>query len=170
MDQTGVPELSKPRKTAAELMSELEKDPAFLRRSAERQHRLDERQLKVDVALSPLIRNLNENGFPGSTLNEVVERNAPLPVNAVELLLACLPQLHEERSLESIIRTLGAASVTFDGRPLIECFQRSSDESVRWAVVNTIALTHPHSIDEWLNEKLRHEYWGKTLRELGFQK
>lgn len=153
--------------TAAELMAKLEADPSFQRHSAERDKRFRMRESEHKKILAPVIASLNAIGLQGETIEAIAEKNAPFSSSAVAILISYIQSINEERVLESLVRALCVAEMRFDGRTLADRFDQTSDESLKWAIANTIALTRPHSIEEWLAQKLRHRYWGKTLRELG---
>ena len=162
--------------SAEELMKQLQNDPEYLRQEAVREEkwrRLEEADARLE---KPILADLDSASFNGESIEAVVRNHTPLPKEAVEILLRWLRALNEEdlegrsghaRLAESVVRALAATRLSFDGRSLVDCFENTSDEGLKWAIANTIALTTPHSIDEWLSDKLQHGYWGKTLRELG---
>ena len=157
--------MSKQPKTAAELIAELQSDASYCaRRNQKDRHRLA-REQQYSKLLAPLLQSLSSVGLTGNSLEEIVQKYTPLPVSAVPILLSAIPETGDLRVKESIVRALGAASQPFDGRPLTKCFDQASDESLRWAILNTISVARPHSIDTWLLG-LRDTHWGKTLREL----
>lgn len=153
-------------KTAAELMAELLNKPEFQRKAAAREELRESRQARYDELLAPVIGQLGGLGLRGDSLQKIVELNAPLSVSAIDVLRNAIPCVKEARPRESIVRALGAASVPFDGRCLAECFDSTDDESLRWAIANTISMVKPHSIDAWVEEKLGHPTWGVAFRDL----
>ena len=155
--------------TAAELMAKLQSDPEYQRRTAEKERRLREREKTDRHVFEPCLAELLRLGFVGESVEDIVEQYSPLPETAVSELLSFLPELKDPRQIESVIRALGASARPFDGRPLTRCFESTDDEALKWAIANTIALAHPHSIDNWLSELRKSQYWDKTLHELGFE-
>lgn len=153
------------RQTAAELMAELQADPAFQAREAAAAQKRQAREQERTRLYAPLLSALDEIGIHGPSLQEVVQRFAPLPNRAVEILLAGLVDLDDPRAKETVIRALGAAKQPFDGRSLVDCYARTDDEGLKFAILNTIALARPHSIDEWLSA-MEHTSAGETLRNL----
>lgn len=158
-----------PTRPAEEVMRELARDPEFVRRQAakeEKRRRLDEYYTKL---AAPLLDQLSRRGFAAPSLEDVVERYAPLPGSAVEVLLSNLASCEDRRQCEELVHAIAAAKNRFDGRALVDCYERiRDDEAVRWVILNTIALTRPHSIDGWL-EKAKHDpYLRKTLLKLGY--
>jgi hypothetical protein len=156
--------------TAAELMAKLQGDPAFRSRETARDRKRQERQDAYDRELAPFLAELNRRGFPGASLNEIVEKHSPFAPSAIEVLLSSLSEISHPRMLESVIRALGAAKEPFDGRQLAACFDAADDEALKWAIANTIALVRPHSIDDWMTHILKNPYWNETFRGLGLEK
>ena len=154
--------------TAAELMAKLKADPEFQQREAAKDRARDERRKALDELLKPFLSELHALGLHGDSLHEIVKAHSPIPAEGVDILLSALAALSDPRQLESVVRALGAAETIFDGRPLVRCFEATNDDALKWAIANTIALTHPHSIDDWLSELCKSPYWAKTLRDLGF--
>ena len=93
---------------------------------------------------------------------------APLPVDAIEILRSALPQLDDAGLKESVVRAMGTAKQPFDGRPLVTCFQQTNDEGLKFAILNTIALATPYSIDDGL-ARIRNTTQGETLRNRSIQ-
>lgn len=159
--------MSKERRiTAAELMEKLQADSHFQDREAEKDRARQQRQWSYDESMRPYLTRLHSLGMQGNTLPEIINAHSPLPREGVEVLLAALQSLSEPRLLESVVRALAAVAEPFDGRPLQRCFESTEDEALKWTIVNTIALAHPHSIENWLSELRRSPHWDKTLREL----
>jgi hypothetical protein len=158
--------MSERREMTDELMRRLENDPVFQERRREKERKRLERQQEYNRLLEPVLGKLRGLGLSGESLQEIVRKFAPLSPDAAQVLLSALPEIEAERAQESIVRALGAAVLQrFDGRPLVECLKGTRDEALKWAVVNTIALTHPHSIDDWL-AAIRGTPWEETLRQL----
>jgi hypothetical protein len=157
--------MSERRKTAAELMAELQGDPAFRQRELEAEQKRLRHERQISLLLEPLLTKLREHGLHGASLQEIVQKFAPLPAKAIEVLLLGLSELGDARASEGVVRALGAAKESFDGRLLIACFERTDDEALKWAILNSIAMTHPHSIDDWL-AATHNTPLGETLRRL----
>jgi hypothetical protein len=154
--------------TAGQLMKELENDPEFLKQRAERTARRNRRLQAMFDDERPILERLKDAGFEVESLEEIAPKFAPLPDVLVESLLDCLPLCGHDRNRELVIRALGAAKNRFDGRPLIASYKSTYDEGVRFAVLNTIALTKPHSIDTWLEAARRDPYLHAELEKLGY--
>lgn len=154
--------------TAAELMAKLQSDATYQEREAEKDRAREQRQKSFEQSFRPFLTELHRLGLQGNSLQEIVKGHSPLPDDPVDVLLSALRSFSEPRLLESVVRALGAAAHSFDGRPLARCFESTDDEGLKWAIANTIALTDPHSIEEWLGELRNSPHWNKTLQELGF--
>jgi hypothetical protein len=155
--------------TAGQLMNELENDPEFLKQRAERTVRRNQRRKAMFDDERPILERLKYAGFEVESLEEIAPKFAPLPDVLVETLLDCLPLCEHDRNREWVIRSLGAAKDRFDGRPLISSYKSTYDEGVRFAVLNTIAMTKPHSIDTWLEAARSDPYLHTELKRLGYQ-
>ena len=146
-------------------MSELAADPAFQRRENEKQQILLQREREYAQQLNPIMMQLWEHGLQGATLQDIVRNHAPLPMHVVDILLAGLVGLRDSRVQETVVRALGAAEHPYDGEPVVKCFDSTTDEGLRWAVLNTVAISKPHSIDDWLTT-IAGTPDGATLRDL----
>lgn len=157
-------------KTAQELMAELNSNPDFLRRKAEKEQRRKEREEHFGSLECPILDKLRTSGFDAPSITEVVKRFSPLPDEIVDVFINGVENSADVKLLESLIRGLGAATNPFDGRPLVKCYENFNDDNLRWVIANTIVLARPHSIDDWIEEALHNPVLGKTLRELGIDK
>lgn len=152
-------------------MTKEERREMLKKMKSESEERTRERFARIDKEVAIVDRRLHELGLKGKDFEEFLPRYAPLSPTVIETMLTLLPELQYERVQESIIRALLYSDGGFDGRPIVDCFNNTYDEGLRWAIINTIACARPkpHSIDEWIEEKLEHPYWGETLRNLGYK-
>ena len=157
--------MRKPRKNAADLLAEIQGDANFRQREFEAEQKRLQREEEYARILKPLLRQLNELGYEGDSIQEIVRTGTPLVSDAVEILLSALPSISDARAKETVVRALGASNAPFSGRSLISCFEQTQDEGLKWAIVNTIAMVAPHSIDNWLIS-IHDTSWGETLRKL----
>lgn len=160
--------MKKKGKTAAQLMAELEADPVFQAREIAANQKRQARQQESGRLTEPILCALRRQGLQGASLPEIVERFAPLLDNAVDILLAGLVGLNHPRVEEMVVRALGAAKQPFNGNALVGTYERTDDEGLRFAILNTIALVRPHSIDDWLSS-IAHTSAGETLRNLAIK-
>ena len=154
--------------SAGDFMAELEQDPEYMRMRAEKDERHRLVQAQCDQILQPILERLADAGFPANSIQQVVAKFAPLPQPAVEILLDSLKGCREVRVQESLVRALGAAEFRFDGQPLAKLFTNTSDEGLRFAIFNTIALVRPTSISEWLDAVQQNDYYRQKLTDLGY--
>ncbi len=148
-------------------VDELFKDPEFCRRNEERLEEIRQAELEAERIFAPLMRKLARAGFDAPSIYDVAERYVPLPRAAVEILLSYITSFDDDNAKEDIVRQLVAPEQPFDGRPLVDCFESTTNSSLRWAILNTIACARPHSIDEWLRTALRDTWIETTMRALG---
>lgn len=148
-------------------MAELEANPEFQRRMAEKARQRKEEEVEINRELDPILARLHSVGLIDETLQEVVERYCPLSHDIVEVLLESLLVLKHPRVIESVVRALAAAKEPFDGRPLAFCFETTDDHAVKWCIANTITFSHPHSIDDWVQVIRKNKFWDETFRKLG---
>ena len=71
--------MSEKRKTAAELMAELQGDPGFRRREIEADQKRHLREKTYSRLLEPLLTKLQELGLQGASLHEIVQDLPPSP-------------------------------------------------------------------------------------------
>jgi hypothetical protein len=157
-------------KTAEGLMAELNADPNYRRRRAEKDRRLQERLERYAAAERPVLEKLKALGVEANSVEEVTTKYCPLPEPVVDVLLGELAGIAENVILEMMIRAIGAAAQPFDGRPLVACYEAKNDPTLRWVILNTVAIAKPHSIDEWIDKAFQDPWMGKTLRQLGYRK
>lgn len=156
--------MSKRQETAQEFLARLERDPAFARRQAQKKACVLDQAAKSELAFGPTVQQLNQIGFSGKTIDEIVRSHSPLPHSATTVLLAALPLLADPRDCEAVVRAIGCSGDPYDGRPLTSLFDATSDESLKWAVVNTIAISRPSNIESWLARIGQH--WRQMLEDL----
>lgn len=80
---------------------------------------------------------------------EVLEA-LPLSREVIDTLLEQLVRTQNERVLEPIVRLIGLTREPYDARPLAELFDRSSNLFLKWAIGNTLSMTTPLNVEEWL--------------------
>lgn len=158
--------MRKKRITAEELMAQLERDPAYVKRQAELADAHELREAEIALAMRPLLQRLAEQGYEVSDLRELVLRHAPLAPKVVDTLLEWLPKIEDGAIKEHIVRALGAAGAPFPGESLAELFDRSTSEGLRWAIANTIAEARPGGITDWVLERARDPATGKAREML----
>ena len=139
-------------RTAEDLMRELQSDPEYCARMAEKDARYRRREAKYAALEAPMFAELHGKGYPCATLQDLMLKYAPLDETITGILLRWLQKQDEPRVQEMLARALGASGVPFDASPLIRCFEATFDEGVRDAVLNTIALAKPTGTEAWLEQ------------------
>jgi len=155
-------------KTAKDLMAELKADSDYLQKRKERDEKFRQLSTRYLELTRPILERLRSEGFESDSIEHLVKKYVPLPSQVVSIIIEHLEPGQDDRYCESLIRALGAARESFDGRRLASVYDKTCDESLRWAIANTIALTHPHSIDIWIASSSDDSTLKRTLLELGF--
>ncbi len=136
--------------TAAELLAKLNQNPEFVAREARRAREEASNVARFESLAAPILQDLRALGVSPSSLDRLAHEYAPLSTDIVKVLLKWIPRIADDYLQESIIRSLGATRARFDGKPLIEAFENSQSEGLRWAIANTIAEARPTGVVDWL--------------------
>jgi hypothetical protein len=155
-------------KSAKDLMAELESDPQYQRRIAEKNERLKDLESKYDLLSRPVLDKLRAEGFDSDSIEGIVKKYSPLPEEVISVLIEGVASSLDARHSERLVRALGAAGKPFEGTALAVKFDETSDISLKWAIANTIALARPHSIDKWIENAPEQSFLKKTLDNLGY--
>lgn len=156
--------------TAKELMDRLNKDPDFVQRREERERRYAEAEAIAMRASEGVLRELTEVGFPCDDVDNIVKTYCPLPPAIVSCLLKWIPQIDHDNVKEMLIRALGAAEQKFSCKVLADAYDSCSHSiGVQFAVLNTIAMTNPTDIDDFITRIAESEHIRKQLRDLGYK-
>lgn len=84
----------------------------------------------------------------------------------VELILENLPRATHVRVVEGLIRMLAATKVKYDGSLLAKYFDESNENSLKWAIGNTLACSNAQNIGDWLARTILDERHGKAREML----
>jgi len=152
--------------TAGELMHRLQQDPEYQKQQAERERMHLERAERRRAAAAQVVDELRRAGFAVDAVEELAPRYAPLPGEAMDILLSRLPQVEDEVVQEMMVRALAATTRPFDGLVLARLFEASSSGSLRWAIGNTLALAHPTGLAAWVIRALADPASGKARETL----
>lgn len=156
--------------TAEELMAKLANDPEYQERRRRRDDKSRRRREYHAELVGPILERLRQAGFAADSIQDAVKQFAPLPQDVVDIILASLETCPDNRIRESLIRALAAAAQPFDGRLLVKCYDTTKDdEGVRFAILNTIALIKPYSIEDWLVKAGQNSYLRQKLADLGYR-
>jgi hypothetical protein len=152
--------------SAEEFLAELERDPEYCQRRAARRKRFEERRKLYAALEQPILADLGTEHIEAASITDLIQRYSPLSSTICNVLLRWVARSTDARLLEMLIRALAAAGQRFDGRQLVKCYRETKDENLKWVILNTIAITKPHSIDEWLDMALKDPIIGKQLHDL----
>jgi HEAT repeat protein len=152
--------------SAAEFMAELNADPAYEEKRFAQEEAQAARGQAIAVATAPLRRELAVHGYSVTAVHELAQRYAPLPPSVVGMLLVWLPRMTDTGVQEEIVRVLAAAKDPFPGAVLVELFEATPVELLRWAIANTIAEARPTGIAEWVAQALLDKRYGKAREML----
>ena len=154
--------------TAGELMARLKDDPEYQEAERAREEARAARARRIDVALKPIVRELRDVGVVLENWNELVERYSPLTGAVASILLSWLARTDDVDVQEMLVRALAAARPTeaFDGRPLADVFDKTSSDSLRWAIANTLSVASVTHISDWVVHALRRRDSGKAREML----
>jgi len=136
--------------TAAELMSRLQNDPEFLERQARRDREQARREASIKQAEAPILEELKSLDVTPPGLDSLSRHYSPISSGVVEILLRWLPLVSDETVQVLLVRALECSKGTFDGKPLVELFESSRSELLRWTIANTLAESRPLGVTDWL--------------------
>jgi hypothetical protein len=151
---------------AADFITELENNPDFVKRRDEKQQRNAARAATLENVQRPILDKLKQLGVTGNSIDEIVQRYAPLPPPVIEVLLESLSDMSITGIKESIIRALGAAQEPFDGELLIQCFEKDYSDTLRWPIANTLAEARVNGVSQWLVHAVLNKRYGKSREML----
>jgi HEAT repeat protein len=146
------------RKTADELMGELEQKPEFVEQQHQRMAEREENRRRYAEAAVGLLRDLADAGFTVRALAELRRRGVG-DRRAVPVLVKWLPRISYLPLKRDLIATLGSGWARPESaRPLVEEFRRidpasdTADTSVRWSIGDALERVADESVLEDLIE------------------
>lgn len=156
--------------TAEELMARLNNDPAFVLRRQQKEQRLAKARIAVEQASAGILEELTRLGYPCTSVSQIVQKYCPLPSIIADCIIRWIPKVDHDIVKEALIRALGAAEQKFSGRVLADSYDSFSHSiGVQFAVLNTIAMTHPTDIDDFISRIAESEHIRKQLKGLGYK-
>lgn len=144
--------------TAAELMAELQNNEEYQQAKALRDKEHQEKVKRRKESVKPVVNELKRNGYNFDHFNhgDFLNKYAPLNDKIVNILLDYLPKTSNDYlGQDTIVRFLGAVSNRYDGRLLIEVFDNTESNDLRFAIANTIAEANPLNVNEWLEKTIK---------------
>ena len=149
-------------------MAEFESNPAYVKQRAERDQKFESIQRHLDELQRPLLYMLAQ-GKPATSIFDAIERHTPFSGAPVAVFLNTLSATNDSRFQYALARALAAADDRFDDRPFVKLYESTLNPSLQWSIFNTIAITRPHSSDDWHERSKSDPHISNTLSELGFR-
>jgi hypothetical protein len=150
--------------TAEELVNQLPADPEYQKRRAESEARRKKRIEADREAARPVIQELQESGYNVTCCGDYLNSNYRLTPKEVEILIKWLPEIKSQDVQEIMVRALGGTKKPFDGKPLIDLFEKAGKyfkgDSLQWAIANIIYIGKVENINEWVVEALKNKKYG----------
>ncbi len=115
-------------KTAAELMAELQADPAYVSERARREEERQQRAAAWRQAEAPLVEELRAAGVAVDSVWDLVNTTAPYPA-ALPILLEHLERPYPDRVREGIARALAVPDASFGAETLIRLYRQEPPET-----------------------------------------
>ncbi len=112
--------------TASELMEELNSDPDYKARVAERDRKIERQAAVWEAEEEELVFDLRSAGFAVESVWDFVNTSTPYPA-AIPILLDHLQRDYSDRTREGIARALAVRDARGGWNVLVEQFQRSND-------------------------------------------
>jgi HEAT repeat protein len=157
------------RKSAAELMVELNADPDYVARMRQRERLRAEEGADYQRVLAPVLKDLEAIGFNLRSLDELRRGAVDYPA-AVPILLGWLAKTENLDLKEDIVRTLSLPWVAEDvAKAFNSEIQRTdipSSDGLRWAIANGLAVTAGDSIFDQLVAVATDKRYGKAREML----
>jgi hypothetical protein len=155
-------QMKKKPMAAGELAAQLSQDPAHMAMLEERARS----SADISAAEKAATEYLANRGYPASSLSDLVNRYAPIGGELATTLVELLGTVKHPNVLDSVVRALGATRHDLDLSPLIDLFEGSSSESLRWAIGNTIAEARPPGVGPWVLKAVSNSSYGKSREML----
>lgn len=152
--------------TAGELMARLEKDPEYQARMAAEEKEMAEKKAKLRELQKPVFEDLQRIGVVASSLPDLIHKYAPLPKEIVQILLKWVPVAEDEDIQEWLVRALAGTRVKYDGSALIELFEKTQSETLRWVIANTLESARPLNVTEWVIDAVMNPSYGDAREML----
>lgn len=147
---------------AAEFAAQLQQDPEYLANRAEH----EKRKTDVEAAERQVLEYLASQGFVAASFADLLQRYSPIEADLADALVNSLGPVSCTSVIDSVVRALGAVRCEFDPSRLIELFEKTNSESIRWAIANTLAEARPQSAGQWILRSLNQSGYGKAREML----
>ena len=156
-------------KTAAELMAELQEDPAYIARMQQRELQERENVEAYVKAAKPILADLGVIGFRVNSIGELRQSGANYRA-AIPTLLQWLPKVSYPPLKEDIVRTLSVPWARPAAAPaLIEEFKRADDPAgtgIRWTIANALEVVADEVVFEEIVQLVQNTRYGRAREML----
>jgi hypothetical protein len=115
-------------KTAADLIGELEADPAYIGKQEQRDREFSRREALQREAEAPLVKDLRSAGFDVDSAWDLVNTSKPYP-EALPILVQHLNRPYPSRIREGIARALAVPDAAFARESLIRLYRNERADS-----------------------------------------
>lgn len=153
-------------KTAEQVMAELQLDATYQLRKQQAHLKRANKYVNTKKELKQVEQTLSESGFKVDDLNDLVRKFAPLDTVIVDILLGSLTHLKDERAAEMVVRALAATRQAYSGVALCDLFDKTHDDNLKWAIINTLATRNQTGIQDRLTQILTNDYWREVFNKL----
>ena len=160
--------MSASKRTAAELIAELGKNPGFVKQQEEREQQRLREVDELRVAAAPLLKELEELGFKVSAVAELPQKKLSYE-KAIPTLLKWLPCGAHPKLKEGIVRALSVPFAKPKAAPvLIEEFRRAStgQQALKWAIGNALEVIADDAVFDDVVSLVRDRTHGKAREML----
>ena len=150
-------------KSAAELMAELQRDPAFVSRERERARKQADITAEYRRAASELLNELSTMGLQVESVGSLRDEGLDYR-KAIPLLVSWLSRASNPSVKEDIVRTLSVPSARpIAARALVAEFERpNTPDALKWAVGNALEVVADDSVIADLLRLARDRQQGKA--------
>jgi HEAT repeat protein len=159
----------KKRLTAAELMNQLQKDPAYLVRMEAKKKEHEERIDIASAQAAPILQDLTSVGYVVQSLDELRTSKREYRA-AISVLLRWLPRVQNVRVKDSIVRALSVPWSTPEVAPvLIKEFELASNvenSGLKWVIGNALSVIADDNVLDKLIDLARNPQHGKAREML----
>jgi HEAT repeat protein len=156
------------RKTAEELVTELQADPGYVARMRAKEQARRERVAFNRRAAAPLVEVLRDQGFAVDSVSDLFNQAFDYRA-AVPTLIQWLPVIGNLDVKEDIVRALSVKwAKPIAAKPLIREFLDAPDEagSLRWAIANALEVVADDSVCEEVVNLAADERYGRSRQML----
>lgn len=152
----------KRKMTAEEFAAQLSKDPQYQDALKAQERELE--KLREDEGL--LLSFFASRGMSAPSLIQLHKKYRVHGPELADAYVQALSATGNAKLQDQMIRLLGDLKAAYDVRPVIDLFQRTSSESLRWAIANTFAETDPNGLERWIQDALINKAFGKSREML----